>query len=95
MGSQAYRTGKSQVFNAKCMVKFNTSMHQAIMLLNMSPDLLCNNELTLSPILHTSLPCETWTCFTRLSQMFGKGIVVDAMQTCKQQTNILTETKLI
>ena len=32
MGSQAWRTGESQVSNAKCVVrvKCNTSMHQAI-----------------------------------------------------------------
>ena len=29
------------------------------------------------------------------SCLFGKGIVVHGRQTCKQQTNTLTETKLI
>ena len=38
--------------------------------------------------------CEYWTCFTVFPLSVWQEIVFHARQTCRQQTNTLTETKL-
>ena len=46
-------------------------------------------------ILHTGTLCKNWMCFTLFPLSVWQEIVFHARQTCKQQTNTLTETKLL
>ena len=43
-------------------------------------------------MLHTGTPCENWTCFSLFLLSVRQEIVFHARQTCKEQTNTLSET---